>query len=465
MQGSSLDKSIISRYVTTIVVIAFLISAFSIVFATLSPFKFNFLYPLNQFNLNLDFSVSSVEDCFRNIILFIPFSFTLSLLFLNRNHKKRRLFLSIFVSSFLFSLTVEILQLFLPQRTPTLIDIISNSLGGYIGCLLFKKAGSRTLDCIRHFSRAMLGFISKKRNIIILMISYCFFVLSLTTHLNFLVSLNGWDSNFPLVIGNELTGDRPWDGYIKELYIFNRELSAEEIEDLIKSDRKSLVFPPSLLVAVDFRDSTDYKYAIPNLPPLTWFDENKTSSIDQANGVSLDGDHWLKSAAAVTPLIDEMRKSSQLSIITNISTKNLVQEGPARIVSISKSPFSRNITLGQKGSDLIVRTRTPFTRGNAARPSIVFPDIFVDTNSHYLAYTYNSKQAKLYVDDSRSVDTVVFNFAAKFFWSLNDLPHFPVFTPNFIYPESSFLSSLNIIFYITFALPILILSLCFLYAA
>lgn len=462
MKGKKLDKYLISRCVITILFAAFLVSLFSIIFATLSPFKFTFPNPVNQFNLH---SGSSVDDFFRNIILFIPFSFSLSLLVLNSNDQNSKKHASrIFLGGFILSLSVEILQLYLPQRTPTLFDIISNSLGGYIGCLIFKKLGLTILSFIRQFSKAILSFIAKKKNILFLLVSYFFLILFLTIHLNSLVSLSNWDPSFPLLLGNEPTADRPWNGYVKELYIFNQEISPEEIQNFINPKQELLTFPSSLLLAVDFLDSTDYQYAIPNLPPLIWSDEKQKDIINRSKGVSVDKDHWLRSAAAMAPLIDEISKSSQLSIITNISTKDLAQDGPARIVSISTSPYSRNITLGQEGSSLIVRTRTPFTRENAARPSIVFPDVFIDNNSHYLAYTYNSKQAKLYLDDISKVETVTFNFAAKFFWSLNDLPHFPVFTPNFIYPESNFLDFLNIIFYIVLALPIIILILCFLYA-
>ncbi|EKF75836.1 hypothetical protein A11A3_00040 [Alcanivorax hongdengensis A-11-3] len=42
--------------------------------------------------------------------------------------------------------------------------------------------------------------------------------------------LNNWDDTFALVLGNEASGDRPWQGVIRFLAIHNRALSAEQIQ-------------------------------------------------------------------------------------------------------------------------------------------------------------------------------------------------------------------------------------------
>ena len=44
--------------------------------------------------------------------------------------------------------------------------------------------------------------------------------------------LGNWDDDFPLTIGNETTGDRPFDGDVLEVAFYDRALSDAEIEDL-----------------------------------------------------------------------------------------------------------------------------------------------------------------------------------------------------------------------------------------
>ena len=44
--------------------------------------------------------------------------------------------------------------------------------------------------------------------------------------------LSGWAHDFPLVFGNEVTGDRPWRGHLYDLAIYERALTHEEIAAL-----------------------------------------------------------------------------------------------------------------------------------------------------------------------------------------------------------------------------------------
>ena len=42
-------------------------------------------------------------------------------------------------------------------------------------------------------------------------------------------SLSGWDPNFELAFGNEMTGDRPWRGALRDVVLYDRALSGTEI--------------------------------------------------------------------------------------------------------------------------------------------------------------------------------------------------------------------------------------------
>jgi len=76
-----------------------------------------------------------IIDLVGNIVVFIPLGFGLAGIF----HPKRipvTLILGL-IGGFIFSLTIELIQLAIPSRTTDIDDLIFNSLGGLIGASLF----------------------------------------------------------------------------------------------------------------------------------------------------------------------------------------------------------------------------------------------------------------------------------------------------------------------------------------
>jgi len=77
----------------------------------------------------------------------------------------------------------------------------------------------------------------------------------------------------------------------------------------------------------------------------------------------------VSSASVVSPksarrFVDAIRKSNALTIEAWITPANAEQSGPARIVSLSSNPSSRNFTLGQDQDFYDVRLRTTGTDKN-----------------------------------------------------------------------------------------------------
>lgn len=82
-------------------------------------------------------------ECFKNVIFMIPFIILLFWTFGERVLKNRSAKVIIWQSvkiSFLFSLTIEILQLFLKLGTFQISDLFYNTLGGLIGGLIYLLA-------------------------------------------------------------------------------------------------------------------------------------------------------------------------------------------------------------------------------------------------------------------------------------------------------------------------------------
>lgn len=115
-------------------------------------FKFSFnlssLLDCPTRNLNLiPFSHSSranLRETILNGVVFVPFGLLLGL------NLKRAIFWQRLAVVFVFSLAVEIIQLIFAMGTADTTDVITNTLGGFVGLLLYhvgdKNADSEQLD-------------------------------------------------------------------------------------------------------------------------------------------------------------------------------------------------------------------------------------------------------------------------------------------------------------------------------
>ena len=73
-------------------------------------------------------------DIAINIVGFIPFGFFVSLLIANtREGTQRAIYLVPLAAGFLVSLSIELLQIFLPARSSSMMDLVCNTFGTFIG--------------------------------------------------------------------------------------------------------------------------------------------------------------------------------------------------------------------------------------------------------------------------------------------------------------------------------------------
>jgi hypothetical protein len=94
-----------------------------------------FLRPLWE---EFDFSRSYWEGNLKNIVGFIPTGFCFYAYFIAAWPAKRALIATL-VLGFLVSLTIEVLQAYLPTRDSGMTDLITNTLGTYLGVLSYRR--------------------------------------------------------------------------------------------------------------------------------------------------------------------------------------------------------------------------------------------------------------------------------------------------------------------------------------
>ena len=350
---------------------------------------------------------SSTADFPLNVLLFIPFSFGLASLLHQLRLSRTAAAISVLLVGFLLTWLVESLQFFLPGRTPNISDIVANTLGTLLGLALFRAWQNR---------RSLLAVVLKPRYLILSLIIYLLLLSALSISLRDRARLDNWRPRFQLVIGNEKSGDRPWAGNVNNLTFFDAALAPASIQALLKDGEPEEIAAENLVAYYPLEDAASLSDKTENLSDLLWQVDAGEKPADPAP--QLDGRHWLRTKWAAVYLAERLIASSQFTVMLSLSSADPLQSGPARIVSVSATPYFRNLTLGQEGQDLVVRIRTPGTGLNGTLPEYSFPDFFADQAPHNLALTYDSLALIVYRDDRSESETLEIVPGLTFFFAL-----------------------------------------------
>lgn len=347
--------------------------------------------------------LSDPNDWIRNIGLFMPLGWSLTRLWQQQPIKRSPLFFLTLATSCGLSLAIEGLQIFLPGRSPTLADIIMNTMGGVLGYLT-----SLVLLRSRHI-------LSSPKGLALGFTIYLTLVVGLILALHNTASLSNWDPTLPLLVGNEGSGNRPWQGSISQLIIAKKAISNTEANSLLTGELPVDLLGSSLLSNYDFSRAETYQDLVGYSPNLMWAGELPQRSLEDE--ASIDSVHWLTTKTNPIALNQSLKKSSEFTIITAITSSDLSQTGPARIISISKDIHHRNLTIGQQGQQLTVRLRTPITGKNGHLLSLSVPNAFTNHQLRQWIVTYKKPILKVYGNPlvqpatlNLSVDTTLFRY-------------------------------------------------------
>ena len=400
-------------------------SLFCIIMATVSPFSFVIPGHLSlQVILGKFRYTSDLKDYWRNILLFIPFGISLAWILPQNKFKYLRILIVAFLASAGLSFSVELIQVFLPIRVSNLTDIVTNTLGGIVGA------------CLYLWRLVIVSFIaaSIKRNknkltvksLLVAFVGYFSLIFTAIWILLISANLNNWSNNFQLIIGNEATGDRPWQGYITSLHISDRALDSESVVKAFEETHSFFSQLPNLVKSLVFVSENQFhEDASQPLSNLIWQGSSSLNNtnylseklseksvidakIHQDKEVLINRDRWLKSRKSASYINSQLRKTSEFSLSVIVATNRIQQTGPARIISISADTFHRNLTLGQEGSNLAFRLRTPITGDNGGEPEFIIPDVFKDHNLHQILVTFAHQTLNFYIDQPENKYTFKF---------------------------------------------------------
>ena len=385
---------------------------FFIVMLTLFPFNFQAIAWSKKDAVKEFFrNASDFFDFFGNIFLFSPFGYGLSQWLKPKQFAIFRKLILILGLSFALTLTIESLQLFLPNRSTSAIDLFTNTVGGTLGGAYGLLGWERQFISIITWLKKTW---SQPKSIAIALLVWISLMFGSTWQLTNMMHLNEWNPEFNLVIANEATGDRGWRGQVKGVSISDRALSEPEINQFLQSSQFPKLDSP--LADYDLTGIAPYADRSPlALPPLEKqsieTDTNQNQSQSQKDKYSRNGakaDHqgnpliapWYRTSQPPTALTKAIRKTSAFTLATTFETSSLEQTGPARIISLSLDSYQRNVTLGQQDNQLIARIRTPATGFNGAFLAIASPKKLELNRSHRAILTYQDATISLYLDQT-----------------------------------------------------------------
>lgn len=384
--------------------------------ATLSPFNFATTVNLSWQLIAESFRYgSSLKDYLQNILLFVPFGFSLSAIFSRSDRQSWIVILIALLFSGVLSTGVEVMQLLLPSRVSNVTDIIYNSIGGAIGSILFTIRNNIAYFIVAIFT----GNIQRLnyKSILLSIFTYCSMIGIAILVLLCSVNLSNWNSDYSLAIGNEVTGVRPWDGYIKSLYIIDRSLNSSEIIKLLEQPKYFANQTSNLVTAVIFdRHRQVYQDSSQQLPNLLWQTKDNYRYVNRIisnhqlnNSVAINSQQWLKTQSPAITLNRSLKDKNEFTISLIVASNNLEQNGPARIISLSENIYAQNLIIAQEKTDLYFRLRTPITGRNATSPEFVVPNVFNNKDFHQIVIAFRDNKISFYID--KIVNKYYFKFS------------------------------------------------------
>jgi glycopeptide antibiotics resistance protein len=376
-------------------------------------------------------SALPTTDLVQNIIFFCPFGFALGAI------AGRRFFgswpkwiASLAVAtliSFCLTAFIELSQTMLASRYSSESDIITNTLGGAVGFIVYRALGEYVVEIFAAIWARARRLIDARACAMIGLI-WLLSAMVLAFWASDASGLDDWHTIYPLCLGNEPIGGVPFTGRVGCLFLADRAVTDGQADRLFAGDDfVSIVGAKSVLGAYRFHGFGPYADATGRLPTIEWvggpprgvergaLESGSMSSHSRLwaatfGGISLYADHWLRSVADMAAAVVPIRKSQAFTLMVDCKTYNPYIIGPARIATISVDRGSRNFTVAQDQQVLVVRMNTPETGGNGTDPEFEVNNVFTDPDSpHRILVTYQRPTLRIYVDgpERRYVSTLL----------------------------------------------------------
>lgn len=224
--------------------------------------------------------------------------------------------------------------------------------------------------------------------------------------------LSNWDRAFQLAVGNELSNDRPWLGTLHLVAIYNRALSADDVQRNRAAGART-DGPPALaghsaleaLYTFDAGSGDIIRDESGVDPPLDLTISDAAAVSWSPEGLTVNASAQVATDGPARRLNAAVRASGALTVDLWLTPAGTEIGGPARIVTLSDTTSRRNFTLGQEGNRYDARCRSATTDRNGV-PSLMTPAGTLQSRMMRITYTRSATgQSRLYVDGDEAAAT------------------------------------------------------------
>lgn len=377
---------------------------------TLNPFRFSLFY-FNRFiqfrrgYLAAFIGGSWIEDIILNLMMLFPLGLLIGLLLRMLQIKIKHSVIIATGLGFLISLSIELCQIFLP-RSFSGIDIFANTVGACIGAwLAYPTKRFDTQEILKKLYDRGQFFYTR------VVIIYCVVATIILMIPVFINTFSNWNNRFHLLFGNEATLNRPWRGIIYKLSIFNRKLDKQAIQMLYQLNFQTetpLELSNGLLAEYIFDHQQLKTFGVLKDKLVLNPQQQLSFNFEDQGGIILKDNSIISTNMPATELVHSIQKTNQLSIAIWLKPDNLQQKGPARIVSLSKNTDHRNFTLGQSGSMLNFRVRTPLTGLNGSEVDLTTYPMLTINEPQFVVATFHRGESKLFYN-GKIVSSIIYD--------------------------------------------------------
>ncbi|GAB5496739.1 MAG: VanZ family protein [Phycisphaerales bacterium] len=188
-----------------------------------------------------------------------------------------------------------------------------------------------------------------------------------------------WDESFPLMLGDEYKGGRPWSGTIHHAGIYAGKTDSPEHGEFEHSMVYDLAQGPESTGTIDFTLRTK-------------------NIVYSESGLDLDLGTYAQGTRPASEMSSAIQGAGAATIAIDCTPTLTEQLGPARILTISKGLDVRNITAAQEGDAFVLRVRTPRSGKNGTDFQAVWPGVFESGRRVRIVATTTGGRTRLWVD-------------------------------------------------------------------
>ena len=372
-----------------------------ILFLTLYPFRF--AVPSSVLTHGSPFLLGASEkakplDILLNVLLFVPFGFGLAARVKKIGAGRLATVILTWAAGALLSYVIEFLQLFVPGRSSGWDDVVTNSIGAFVGAIIFQICGVALLNLVRNFEKALDAF-ATKRNFAFTLVLYFGIWFAVSARLQKEACLSNWKSNAILLVGNSSSDQlwSAWKGEVYDLEFWDHALPGRVAQQLT-APRNGISPASGVLADYAFPRSPPFADRQHLLPDLDWVSPKATAAADPP-GAAWNGTGWAATRLPVTALVVGIEKTRQFSIRVRCEPSHITGVSAA-IISIAQPGGTTNMEIRQVGDSVGFWFRTPLTASRALLTWHV-PKLFVANQPRDLLFSYDGSKLSLAVDGRR----------------------------------------------------------------